>query len=63
MSEHTVKIDTLLADLCVYFVSKYSLSPRDAVGIVMRSEVAEEIRNEGSSLHDVPLEQLAAMIL
>ena len=41
----TVKIDSLLSELGVYLVSKYGMSPRDAVGMVMQSSLAEEIGN------------------
>lgn len=63
MSEQTVKIDNLLSELGVYLVSKYGMNPRDAVGMVMQSSLAEEICKPGSALLDSSVEQLAATLL
>lgn len=63
MSETSVKIDTLLADVAAFFVSKYGMSPRDAVGLVMQSDVAEALRRDGSSLRDMSVERLAAEMM
>lgn len=63
MSEQTVKIDSLLSELGVYLVSKYGMNPRDAVGMVMQSSLAEEISKPDSILLDASVEQLAAALL
>ena len=63
MSEATIKMETLLADLTVYFVSHYGMTPRDAVGLVMQSDLAEEMRHPGSPLLEVPVDQLAALLI
>lgn len=63
MSEQTVKIDSLLSELGVYLVSKYGMSPRDAVGMVMQSSLAEEISKPDSNLQTASIEQLAAALL
>lgn len=60
MNETTLRIDTMLADLSAYFVIKYSMTPRDAAGLVMQSPVAERLREENSPLLDLSVEQLAA---
>ena len=63
MSDTTIRIDTLLADLSAYFVSRYGMSPRDAVGLVMQSPVAEQLREENSPLLNCTVEQLAAQMI
>ena len=41
MSETTIRIDTLLADLSAYLVARYGMTPLDSTGLVMHSPVAE----------------------
>ena len=60
MNDSTIRINTLLADVSVYLVTKYNISPRDAAGLVMQSPVAECLREENSPLLDLSVEQLAA---
>ena len=63
MSETTIRIDTLLADLSAYLVVKYGMIPRDAVGLVMQSPVAERLREENSAFLNYSVEQLAAQMI
>jgi len=63
MSGTTVKIDNILSELGVYLVTKYSMSPRDAVGMIMQSSLAEDISRPGSKLVDCSIEQLAAALV
>ena len=63
MNETTFKIDNLLSELGVYLVSKYGMSPRDAVGMVMQSSLAEELCRPDSDLLDASVEQLAAALI
>jgi len=63
MSETTVKIDNILSELGVYLVTKYGMSPRDAVGMIMQSSLAEDISRPGSKLLDCSIEQLAAALV
>jgi len=63
MSETTVKIDNILSELGVYLVEKYGMTPRDAVGMVMQSSLAEEISQPNSKLIDCSVEQLAAALV
>ena len=63
MSETTIRIDTLLADLSAYMVARYRMTPRDAVGLVMQSSVAEQLRVENSALLNLSVEQLADQML
>jgi len=62
MSETTVKIDNILSKLGVYLVTKYGMNPRDAVGMIMQSSLAEEISRPGSKLVDCSIEQLADVL-
>ena len=63
MSETTIRIDTILADLSAYLVARYGMTPRDATGFVMQSPVAEQLREENSSLLNLSVEQLADQII
>jgi len=63
MSETTIRINTLLADLSAYLVSQYGMTPRDATGLVMLSPVAEQLREENSDLLNYSVEQLVAQII
>jgi len=63
MSETSVKIDNILSELGVYLVTKYGMSPRDAVGMIMQSSLAEDISRPGSELLDYSIEQLAAVLV
>ena len=63
MSETTIRINTLLAELSAFFVTRYGMTPRDAAGLVMQSPVAERLREDKSELLDFSVEQLAAMII
>ena len=63
MSETTIRIDTLLADLSAYLVARYGMTPRDAAGLVMQSLVAERLREENSAFLNYSVEQLAAQII
>lgn len=56
-------IDALLAEVSAYLVAKYDLAPRDAVGPVIQSPVAEQLREENSSLLNFSVEQLAAQMI
>ena len=58
MSETTIRIDTLLADLSAYLVARYGMTP-----LVMQSPVAEQLREENSSLLNFSVEQLAAQMI
>ncbi len=62
MSETTIRIDTLLADLSAYLVVRYGMTPRDATGLVMQSPVAERLREENSAFLNYSVEQLAAQM-
>ncbi|MBR0246568.1 MAG: hypothetical protein IJQ61_08845 [Bacteroidales bacterium] len=63
MSETTIRIDTLLADLSAYLVARYGMNPRDAAGLVMQSPVAEQLREENSPFLNYSVEKLAAQML
>lgn len=63
MSETTIRIDTLLAELSAYLVVRYGITPRDATGLVMLSPVAEQLREENSALLNCSVEQLAAQMM
>ena len=63
MSETTIRIDTLLADLSAFLVARYGMTPRDATGLVMQSPVAEKLRDENSELLGYSVEQLAAQMI
>ncbi len=63
MSETTIRIDTLLADLSAYLVVRYGMTPRDAAGLVMQSPVAERLREDNSALLNYSVEQLAAQMI
>ena len=63
MSETTILIDTLLAELSAYLVARYGITPRDATGLVMLSPVAEQLREENSALLNCSVEQLAALMM
>ena len=63
MSETTVRIDTLLADLSAFLVARYGMTPRDATGLVMQSPVAEQLREENSALLGYSVEQIAAQMI
>lgn len=63
MNEMTLCIDTILADLSAFLVAKYGIAPRDATGLVMLSPVAEQLRDQYSTLQDYNIEQLAALII
>ena len=63
MSEITIRIDTMLADLSAFLVAKYGMTPRDATGLVMQSPVAERLREENSELLNFSVEQLAAQMI
>ena len=63
MSETTIRIDTLLAELSAYLVARYGITPRDATGLVMLSPVAEQHREENSALLNCSVEQLAAQMM
>ncbi|MDO4827434.1 MAG: hypothetical protein Q4B16_07800 [Bacteroidia bacterium] len=62
MNETSIRMDTLLADLSAYLVVRYGITPRDAVGMVMQSPVAERLRDENSELFGYSIEQLAAQM-
>ena len=63
MSETTIRIDTILADLSAYLVTRYGTTPRDATGLVMQSPVAEQLREENSTLLNLSVEQLADQMI
>ena len=63
MSETTIRIDTLVADLSAYLVARYGMTPRDATGLVMQSPVAEQLREENSTLLNLSVEQLADQMI
>ena len=63
MSETTIKINGKLSELGVYLVNKYSMSPRDAVGMVMQSSIPEEISKPGSEMLSWPVEQIASALI
>ncbi len=63
MSETTVLAEMKLADLSAYLVARYGMTPRDATGLVMQSPVAEQLREENSSLLNFSVEQLAAQMI
>lgn len=63
MSETTIRIDTLLAELSAYLVARYGITPRDATGLVMLSPVAEQLREVNSALLNCSVEQLAALMM
>ena len=63
MSETTIRINTLLADLSAYLVAQYGMTPRDATGLVMLSPVAEQLREENSVLLNYSVEQLVSQIV
>ena len=63
MSETTIRIDTLLAELSAYLVTRYGMTPRDATGLVMLSPVAELLREENSALLNCSVEQLVAQMM
>ena len=54
---------TILADLSAYLVTRYGMTPRDATGLVMHSPVAEQLREENSSLLNLSVEQLADQMI
>ena len=62
MNDSILLINTLLADLSAFLVTKYGMSPRDAVGLVMQSPIAERLREENSPFLNYSLEQLAAQM-
>lgn len=63
MNGNIIRVEILLADLSAYMVAKYGMTPRDASGLVMQSQVAELLREENSTLLDSSVEQLAAKII
>ena len=63
MSETTVLVEMKLADLSAYLVAKYGMTPRDAAGLVMQSQVAEILREENSAYLNYSVEQLAAQMI
>ena len=63
MSETTIRIDTILADLSAYLVARYGMTLRDATGFVMQSPVAEQLREENSLLLNLSVEQLADQMI
>jgi len=63
MSETAIKIDNILSELGVYLVMHYGMSPRDAVGMVMQSSIAEEISQPDSKFINYSVEELAAALV
>lgn len=63
MSEKTIRIDTILADLSAYLVSRYGMTPRDATGLVMQSSLVEHLREENSDYLNFSVEQLASQMI
>ena len=58
MSNSTIKADNILADLSAYIVTKFHIAPRDAVGMIMQSKLAEDMMNPESPLLNRSVEQL-----
>lgn len=63
MNETTVLAEMKLADLSAYLVARYGMTPRDATGLVMQSQVAERLREENSTFLNFSVEQLAAQMI
>lgn len=63
MSETTIRIDDVLSELTIYMVKTFGMTPRDAVGLVMQSEVAEKLREKDTPLLDCPISQLALQLV
>ena len=49
--------------MSAYLVARYGMTPRDATGLVMQSPVAEQLREENSSLLNLSVEQLADQMI
>lgn len=52
-------LDDKIADVAVFIMNKYDLTPRDAVGLVMMSSVTDELYNTLPDLSGVSTESLA----
>ncbi len=63
MSDTTIRINTLLAELSAYLVVRYGMTPRDATGLVMLSPIAEQLREDNSPLLNHSVERLAAQMM
>lgn len=63
MNETAIKINEKLSELGVYLVTKYGMSPRDAVGMVMQSSIPEEINKPDSEMLTWPVEKILSTLL
>lgn len=52
-------LDDKIADVAVFIMNKYDLTPRDAVGLVMMSSITDELYNTLPDLSGVSTESLA----
>lgn len=59
MEERKMILDDKIADVAVFIMNKYDLTPRDAVGLVMMSSVTDELYNTLPDLSGVSTESLA----
>ena len=63
MNDKNIRIESVLAELSAALVRKYELTPRDAVGIVMQSKLAERILNGDDEVISLPIDQLAVEVM
>lgn len=59
MEERRMIIDDKIADVAVFIMNKYDLTPCEAVGLVMMSNVTDDLYNTLSVLSGVSTESLA----
>lgn len=59
MEERKIMIDDKIADVAVFIMNKFNLSPREAVGYVMMSNVTDDLYDTLPDLSDVSVESLA----
>jgi len=62
--ENKLKFENLLADTSAFLVAHYDMSPKDAVGIVMLSELTESLgKQKDNALSDMTPEKLSSLVL
>ena len=59
MEERYLKFEDLMADLAAYLVSEYDIEPRDAAGLLMNSQLTQELYSSEEPITEQRVKVLA----
>lgn len=59
MEERYLKFEDLMADLAAYLVSEYDIEPRDAAGLLMNSQLTQDLYSSEEPITEQRVKVLA----